>query len=113
MNFGQFSVSLAVKNIALSKDFYEKLDFQAIEGCGSVEDKWLIMRKESVVIGLFQDMFEKNIMTFNPENARQIEQGLKAKGVEITTPTQGDSGPAHFVLSDPDGNTIMFDQHES
>ena len=111
MELGQFSVSLAVKDIAKSKAFYETMGFEALEGCGSIKDKWLILKNNTTVIGLFQDMFENNILTFNPDNARAIEAHLKTNNVNIDTPTSGDSGPAHFILKDPDGNVIMFDQH--
>jgi catechol 2,3-dioxygenase-like lactoylglutathione lyase family enzyme len=111
MELGQFSVSLAVKDMQTSFDFYTKLGFKALEGCGSVEEKWLILQNGPVTIGLFQDMFESNIFTFNPADARTIEKNLIESGVEIETKTQGESGPAHFVFKDPDGNTIMFDQH--
>jgi len=111
MKLGQFSVSLAVKDIEKSKQFYEKLGFTALPECGSIEDKWLILQNESVVIGLFQDMFEENILTFNPSDARKIESALEQEGVSILTKSQGESGPTHFVIKDPDGNTIMFDQH--
>ncbi|WP_395340889.1 VOC family protein [Ningiella sp. W23] len=111
MELGQFSLSLSVKDIEVSKSFYEKMGFKALEGLGSVEEKWLIMKNDAVLIGIFQDMFEHNIMTFNPSDARDIEQNLITKGVAIETKTKGESGPTHFVLKDPDGNTIMFDQH--
>lgn len=111
MKFGQFSVSLSVKDIAVSQRFYEKLGFVTCEGCGSVEDKWLILQKDDVVIGLFQDMFDKNILTFNPDNARSIEQDFKDKGITIASPSSGESGPTHFIVHDPDGNPLMFDQH--
>ena len=113
MELGQFSVSLAVKDIEKSQRFYETMGFKTHEGCGSVEDKWLILQNGSVVIGLFQDMFEDNILTFNPTDARKVERHLVENGIAIDTPTQSESGPAHFVLKDPDGNTIMFDQHAS
>ena len=111
MDLGTFSVSLTVKDIAASKVFYETLGFEALEGCGSIEDKWLIMKKEQSSIGLFEGMFDHNIMTFNPADARAIEKHLLDNNVTIDTPTKGDSGPAHFILKDPDGNVIMFDQH--
>lgn len=111
MELGQFSVSLAVKDIAKSKAFYETMGFKALDGCGSVEDKWLILQNDTVVIGIFQDMFEHNIMTFNPGDARAIEKRLLEQGVEIETKTSGDSEPTHFIFKDPDGNVIMFDQH--
>ncbi|MGQ8364366.1 VOC family protein [Glaciecola sp. 1036] len=111
MELGQFSVSLTVKDIAKSKEFYESLGFQCHPECGGIEEKWLIMQKDTVVIGLFQDMFEQNILTFNPKDARAIEAEIKAKGYTIDSPTSGESGPTHFMLKDPDGNLIMFDQH--
>jgi len=111
MELGQFSVSLTVKNITNSKAFYETLGFKAHPECGSIEDKWLILQKDTVVIGLFEGMFESNILTFNPTDVRAVEKHLKDHGIAIDEPTQSDSGPTHCVLKDPDGNTIMFDQH--
>lgn len=110
MELGQFSVSLAVKNITESKVFYEKLGFKCHPECGSIEDKWLIMQKDAVVIGLFEGMFEHNILTFNPSDARAIEKSLIAQDLVIQSPTTEGSGPTHFMLKDPDGNAIMFDQ---
>ena len=110
MELGQFSVSLTVKDIAKSKTFYETLGFKTHQECGSIEDKWLILQKDSTVIGLFEDMFESNTLTFNPLDVRTIEKHLKDNSIAIDTPTQGDSGPTHCVLKDPDGNVIMFDQ---
>ncbi|GAA0858737.1 VOC family protein [Aliiglaciecola litoralis] len=111
MDLGQFSVSLAVKDIVESKKFYESLGFEAHPECGSIEDKWLILQLGTTVIGLFQDMFEDNILTFNPLDVRTVEAKLKEQGIDIQTPTSGDSGPAHCIVKDPDGNVIMFDQH--
>jgi catechol 2,3-dioxygenase-like lactoylglutathione lyase family enzyme len=111
MEFGQFSVSLTVKDIAKSKAFYETLGFKTHPQCGSIADKWLILQKDTTVIGLFEGMFESNILTFNPTDVRTIEKHLKDNDIKIDTPTQGDSGPTHCVLKDPDGNSIMFDQH--
>ncbi|GGW97079.1 VOC family protein [Alteromonas halophila] len=110
MELGTFSVSLAVKDISKSKAFYEVLGFSAFPDCGSVKDKWLIMEKDGTVIGLFEGMFEDNILTFNPKDVRSIEAHLKKNDIEIETPVKGDSGPGHCVLKDPDGNLIMFDQ---
>lgn len=110
MELGQFSVSLAVKDIEKSKAFYEALGFKAHQQCGSVKDKWLIMQSGTTVIGLFEGMFEENILTFNPQDARSIEAHIKKCGYPIATATKGESGPTHCVLHDPDGNTIMFDQ---
>ncbi|MEW9797180.1 VOC family protein [Alteromonas sp. CYL-A6] len=110
MELGTFSVSLAVKDITRSKAFYEVLGFNAHEGCGSVEDKWLIMQNGQCIIGLFEGMFKDNILTFNPSDVRVIAHHLKQAGVALDKDVEGDSGPGHCVLKDPDGNVIMFDQ---
>ncbi len=112
--FGTHSLSLAVKDIKVSKAFYEKLGFNALEGLGSIEDKWLIMIKDEVKIGLFQDMFEENIMTFNPTDARSIHKDLIEKGISFLMESPSikeEKGPCHFCIADPDGNQILFDQH--
>ena len=122
MKLGAFSVSLNVKDIQTSKSFYENLGFQVFGGDES--QNWLIMKNGSCTIGLFQGMFEKNILTFNPgwdENAtkldsftdvRELQRQLKAKGINIETEAdEKTSGPASFVLVDPDGNPILVDQH--
>lgn len=111
MELGQFSVSLAVQDMHKSKVFYEALGFKALEGCGSVQDNWLIMQNGSTVIGLFKDMFEHNILTFNPSDARAIQQHMSTAGIEPVKSIESDSGPCHCVYVDPDGNQIMFDQH--
>ena len=122
MELGAFSVSLAVKDIAASKAFYEKLGFA--EFAGDMTQNWLILKNGSHVIGLFQGMFERNILTFNPgwdadarklpefTDIRELQRELEARGVAIATEAdESTSGPASFVLADPDGNTILFDQH--
>lgn len=122
MELGAFSVSLTVKDIAASRAFYEKLGFTTMGGDQS--QGWLILKSDTTVIGLFQGMFDKNILTFNPgwdqqaqalpsfRDVREIQKALDAQGVEITVRADPDtSGPAHIVLNDPDGNVIMFDQH--
>lgn len=112
--YGTHSLSLAVKNIIASKEFYEKLGFEALTEFGSIEEKWLIMQRGNYKIGLFQDMFEENIMTFNPTDARTIYKDLKGKGVDflMESPTiVEEKGPCHFCIADPDGNQILFDQH--
>ena len=122
MKLGAFSVSLSVKDINKSKSFYENLGFQALGG--DITQKWLIMKNESCVIGLFQGMFEKNMLTFNPgwnENAenlnsftdiRDIQNQLKENGIKLLSEADETSkGPAHFTIEDPDGNTILLDQH--
>lgn len=122
MKLGAFSVSLSVKDIHKSKTFYENLGFQVFGG--DITQNWLIMKNESCIIGLFQGMFEKNILTFNPgwnENAenlnsftdiRDIQKDLKAKGIKILSEADETSeGPASFTIEDPDGNPILLDQH--
>ena len=122
MILGVFSVSLNVKDIQTSKSFYENLGFQVFGG--DVSQNWLIMKNSSCTIGLFQGMFEKNILTFNPgwdENAtklnsstdvRELQRQLNAKGIRIETEADEEtSGPASFVVVDPDGNPILVDQH--
>lgn len=110
MGLGQFSLSLTVKDIEASLRFYQSLGFELLDGCGSVADKWLILKNGNTMIGLFQDMFDKNILTFNPQDVRGIEQALKAQGIVIDKASEGDSGPGHIMLRDPDGNVIMLDQ---
>jgi lactoylglutathione lyase len=122
MKLGAFSISLSVKDLAVSKTFYENLGF--IPFAGSMEQNYLIMKNETTLIGLFQGMFEGNILTFNPgwdsnastldnyDDARSIQQELTDKGVDIEHPADTESsGPASFVIADPDGNPILIDQH--
>lgn len=122
VKLGAFSVSLNVKDINVSKAFYENLGFQALGG--EITQNWLIMKNENCIIGLFQGMFEKNILTFNPgwnENAenldsftdiRDIQKQLKEKGINIKTEAdESTEGPAYFTIEDPDGNQILLDQH--
>ncbi|KAF0818236.1 Glyoxalase/bleomycin resistance protein/dioxygenase [Bacillus sp. ZZV12-4809] len=122
MKLGAFSVSLSVKDINKSKEFYETLGFQTLGG--NIEQNWLILKNENCVIGLFQGMFENNILTFNPgwnQNAenledftdiRDIQKYLKEQGIPLMTEAdESGSGPASFTLEDPDGNAILIDQH--
>lgn len=122
MNLGALSVSLAVKDIQASRDFYEKLGFEKVGG--DMEANWLIMRNRDHVVGLFQGMFEANILTFNPgwdqhcnnvdefTDVRDIQRELKAQGISLSSEAdESTSGPASIMLSDPDGNTILIDQH--
>ena len=119
---GCFSISLAVKNIKKSYDFYQTLGFEKFHG--DIEQGWLILKNGETNIGLFQGMFENNILTFNPgwdqngkdtesfDDVRDIQKQLLEQGVSIDTPADENSqGPAHMVLTDPDGNQIMLDQH--
>lgn len=122
MELGAFSVSLAVKDLETSKAFYEKLGFTAFAGDAS--QNWLILKNGDATIGLFQGMFEKNILTFNPgwnsdaqplgefTDVRELQLQLEESGVEILTRAdEGSTGPSSFVIADPDGNPILFDQH--
>jgi len=122
MNLGAFSISLAVKDLEASKQFYEKFGF-AVFG-GNADQNWLILKNGDHLIGLFQGMFEKNILTFNPgwdsnaqkvdgfTDVRELQRQLKAQGVSlITEADETTTGPASFVAVDPDGNTILVDQH--
>ncbi|WP_277587160.1 VOC family protein [Psychrobacillus antarcticus] len=122
MKLGAFSVSLNVKDINASKAFYESLGFQNFGG--DITQNWLIMKNEDTIIGLFQGMFEKNILTFNPgwsgnaENlesftdVRELQKQLKQKGIKLLTETdETTEGPASIILEDPDGNQILLDQH--
>ncbi|MFD0739642.1 VOC family protein [Lysobacter koreensis] len=122
MQLGNFSVSLAVKDIAVSRAFYEKLGF-SVWG-GDQAQNWLILKNGSTVIGLFQGMFERNILTFNPgwdgdantlpefTDVRELQRGLKAHGIQMLTEAdEATTGPASFLLEDPDGNQILVDQH--
>ena len=110
MELGKFCLSLSVKDINESKGFYEKMGFEPVPGCGSVEAKWLIMQNSGNMIGLFQGMFEGNIYTFNPADVRALQNELKAKGITLDKEARGDTGPAHIMLRDPDGNVFMLDQ---
>lgn len=122
MKLGAFSISLAVKDIQKSKEFYENLGFVNLGG--DIQQKWLILKNGNAIIGLFEGMFENNIITFNPgwdENAQNIElfddvrviqEYLKSCGIQLTTEADiHTNGPAHITLTDPDGNHILIDQH--
>jgi catechol 2,3-dioxygenase-like lactoylglutathione lyase family enzyme len=122
MRLGNFSVSLAVKDIGASRAFYEKLGFRAIGG--EPPKGWLILQNETSTIGLFQGMFERNTLTYNPgwdrnsatlpdfEDVRDIQRAIKSKGVEVMVEAdESGSGPAFLMLRDPDGNPILIDQH--
>ncbi len=119
MELGQFSISLPVKNMKSSIDFYQKLGFEIIDGGhmnkgfpDGENTSWRILKSTSVVIGLFQGMFEESIMTFNPKDVRSIQKELKAKRVKlIKEADEKTDGPEHIILTDPDNNQIMMDQH--
>jgi catechol 2,3-dioxygenase-like lactoylglutathione lyase family enzyme len=122
MKLGAFSMSLTVKDIQKSKEFYETLGFLKLGG--DINQKWLILKNGNAIIGLFEGMFEKNIITFNPgwdesaqnletfDDVRAIQQHLKSCGIQLTSEADITSkGPAHITLTDPDGNNILIDQH--
>jgi lactoylglutathione lyase len=122
MELGAFSISLAVKDLGASRSFYEKFGFKAFAGDAS--QNWLILKNGDHVIGLFQGMFDKNILTFNPgwdsnaqkldtfTDVRELQRQLKAQGVQLVNEAdESTTGPASFIAVDPDGNQILFDQH--
>ena len=122
MDLGAFSVSLAVQDLETSKAFYEKLGFAAF--AGEADQNWLIMKNREIVIGLFQGMFEKNILTFNPgwdqaanavesfTDVRDLQRELKARGINpVSEADENTTGPASLIIVDPDGNPILIDQH--
>jgi len=121
MQLGAFSVSLAVKDLEASKAFYEKFGFKGVMGDSK---KWLILKNGDHVIGLFQGMFDKNLLTFNPgwdsnaqklpsfTDVRELQRQLKAQGVSLMTQAdESTTGPASFIAVDPDGNPVLVDQH--
>jgi len=122
MELGAFSISLAVKDIAASREFYEKFGFKVFAGDAS--QNWLILKNGDHAIGLFQGMFEKNTLTFNPgwdsnatkldafDDVRDLQRQLKSQGVQLTSEAdETTTGPASFATVDPDGNPILVDQH--
>ncbi len=122
MELGAFSVSLSVKDIAASREFYEKLGFTVF--AGDQAQRWLIMKNGTTLIGLFQGMFEKNMLTFNPgwdsdaqplpgfTDVREIQRRLQSQGVDVAQAVdESTTGPGHIVVTDPDGNQILLDQH--
>lgn len=122
MKLGAFSVSLSVKDLEVSRQFYEQLGFTVF--AGGMDKNYLIMKNENALIGLFQGMFQGNILTFNPgwdeqaqnldsfDDIREIQKTLKANGVALATEAdEQTSGPASLMLTDPDGNLLLLDQH--
>ena len=122
MDLGAFSISLAVSDLAASQAFYEKLGFSVFGGVAA--ENWLILKNGDHVIGLFQGMFDRNTLTFNPgwdsnkatlpdfQDVREIQKAIKARGLTPNPAAdESTSGPAHFMLTDPDGNPILIDQH--
>jgi catechol 2,3-dioxygenase-like lactoylglutathione lyase family enzyme len=122
MSLGAFSVSLAVKDLAASRAFYEHLGFEQVMGDAS--QNWLILRNGTTTIGLFHGMFERNLLTFNPgwdakcqklpefTDVRELQRRVCAAGIEpVTAADESTTGPASFVIVDPDGNPVLIDQH--
>ncbi|HEX3138710.1 MAG TPA: VOC family protein [Rhizobacter sp.] len=122
MDLGNFSVSLAVKDINSSLTFYEKLGFKQVGG--QLEQNWVVLQNGTARIGLFQGMLDENIMTFNPgwtkdkealtdfQDVRELQRTFKARGLVIAIEAdETTEGPAYFQVADPDGNTLLFDQH--
>jgi len=122
MSLGNFSVSLAVKDIAASRLFYETLGFKAV--AGDQKQNWLVLSNGDARIGIFQGMFDRNMLTFNPgwdsekntlaefDDVRDIQRRLKASGLTLTVEAdESTTGPAYLMLTDPDGNPILIDQH--
>lgn len=122
MNLGAFSLSLAVKDLQASRDFYQKLGFEPF--AGEPQQNWLIMKNGEHLIGLFQGMFEGNILTFNPgwdqdgkdlesfTDVRELQRELKKQGIALTSEAdESSTGRASLMISDPDGNLILIDQH--
>lgn len=122
MELGAFSISLAVKDLAASRAFYEALGFSVFGG--DAEQRWLIMKNGTALVGLFQGMFERNMLTFNPgwdgearalpafADVREIQRRLRAAGIEpVQAVDEARQGPGHLVVNDPDGNPVLIDQH--
>ena len=122
MPLGAFSLSLAVRDLAASRAFYEKLGFEAFGG--DPTQNWLILKNGDAVIGLFQGMFERNTLTFNPgwdssaqplddfTDVRELQRRLREQGIEfVVEADEASTGPAHFIVVDPDGNPVLVDQH--
>jgi catechol 2,3-dioxygenase-like lactoylglutathione lyase family enzyme len=122
MKLGAFCISLAVRDLERSRAFYAALGFEVTGG--NAEQNWLVMRNpDAICIGLFQGMFERNILTFNPgwgpnraplesfTDVRQLQAVLKDRGLTPNPEVESDSGPGHFMLTDPDGNPVLIDQH--
>jgi catechol 2,3-dioxygenase-like lactoylglutathione lyase family enzyme len=110
MDLGTFSISLTVADIAASRAFYEAMGFEAVDG--NQDDNWLILRNGEAKIGLFQGMFDQNVVTFNPPDVRAVQRAMKAAGLEfVLEADETSTGPAHATLLDPDGNPVLLDQH--
>ena len=113
MDFGTSYMALSVQDIAASYAFYQKMGFEQLPGAGGVEQKWMVLKNGEHKLGLFQGMFPKNTMTYNPSDARTVHKQLVEAGIKIDMASGMDKteGPCNFMVTDPDGNPILFDQH--
>lgn len=113
MDFGTSYMALSVQDIAASYAFYQKLGFEQLPGAGGVEQKWMVLKNGEHKLGLFQGMFPKNTMTYNPSDARTVHKQLVEAGIKIDMASGMDKteGSCNFMVTDPDGNPILFDQH--
>lgn len=118
MDLGRFSLSLPVKNMDASLEFYQKLGFEIVDGGHMRENfpdgattAWRILQHDSVIIGLFMGMFDTTIMTFNPKDVLSLQAGMKEKGIEFIKEATEDEPMRNAILTDPDGNQILLDQH--
>jgi predicted lactoylglutathione lyase len=109
MDLGCFSMSLAVKDIGASKDFYQTIGFTVIDG--NIDQKWLILQNGDAKVGLFEGMFETNMINFSPKDVRSVQKVLKANGYALESEANGEEGAAHISAKDPDGNMLFFDQY--
>ena len=118
MQLGPFSVRLAVRDLATSEVFYERLGFETVDGGHQSQDfpdtdssSWRMMKNGNTLLGLFQGVFPRNVLTFNPPDVRSVQRNLKQEGIRLTSEAdERGSGPAHVMLEDPDGNPILLDQ---
>lgn len=108
LDLGPFSVSLSVLDLKASRAFYEALGFEVIDG--AEEQRWLMMRSGDARIGLFQGMRETSLLTFHPPDVRAVQTALRAQGMILAKEADGESGPGHIVVKDPDGNLLLLDQ---
>jgi catechol 2,3-dioxygenase-like lactoylglutathione lyase family enzyme len=109
MDLGRFSVSLAVRDIKASRAFYEAFGFTRLDG--DVDQGWLMLENGQTKIGLFQGMFPDDLLTFNPPDARAVQAALMDRGVAVEKPVADGEGPCSFMVRDPDGRTVLIDQH--
>lgn len=114
MDIGTYYMALQVKDLQRSLDFYRKLGFEPVPGNGSPEEKWLLIRSGAVLIGLFQDMFPKDVLVFQSDKVRELHLSFSRRGlpIDVAVNIEEQEGPCHFALMDPDGHPLLFDQPE-